>query len=303
MSSRKFILLGLWTVGIVAIAWGFRLRAASARARLDLLAAQKVHDRDVGEIQRLEKRNRVVADHIADLRAKPEAQAVPTTPTAQELLARTLVGQEKYRALLDDPQMMQLAKAGKRATVRFHYRELYRQLRLLPTQTAALEALLIEGLERREDVRIVADSLKKPMSDPDIRSLLDDEKRALESQERALLGPDAFQKLQTFVETAAGRALVNDVAEALTFSAAPLRADQRTKLLDLLKTYRPNEDGAAAAPVFHWDNLQAQAATFLTAPQRAELDSSIADAQYREKAQVYVKMLEDWIQRNAPKDR
>jgi hypothetical protein len=155
--------------------------------------------------------------------------------------------------------MMQLIKARRSASVRIQYRGLYRQLRLSQTQTAALEALLTEGFERQEDIRIVAASLKKPMSNPDIRSLLDDEKRALESQEQELLGPEAFRKLQTFEETAAGRALVNDVSEALTFSAAPLRADQKTKLLDLLKTYRTNEAGDdAVTPVFDWDDLQAQ---------------------------------------------
>jgi hypothetical protein len=304
MSSRKFILLGLWAVGIIAIALGLRLRAASVHARLDLLAAQKAHDRDVGEIQRLEKRNRVVADHITDLRAKPEAQAAPTTRTAQELLARTLSGKEKYRALLDDPRMRQLTNARRSAAVRIQYGELYHQLHLAPTQTAALEALLTEGRERQEDIRAAAAFLNEPMSSPDIRSLLDDEKRALENQEQALLGPEAFRKLQAFEGTAAGRDLVNDVAEALTFSANPLRADQKTKLLDLLKTYRTDEAGdAAVAPVFDWDELKAQAATFLTAPQRAELDSSIASAQCHRLTSEYGKMLQDWIQKNTPTDR
>ncbi|HEX2851880.1 MAG TPA: hypothetical protein VHO24_01490, partial [Opitutaceae bacterium] len=226
MNSRKLILLGLCVVGIVAIASGFRLRAASAQARVDLLAAQKAQDRERGEIQRLEKRNRVVADRVAELRAKPEAQAAPTTQTAQELLAKTLVGEEKRRALLDDPQITRLANASRNAWLRVHYRDLFRQLGLSPTQTAALEALLSEGQARKEDIRIIADSLRKPMSDPEIRSLLDDEKRALESQELALLGPEAFQKLKTFQETAPGRALVDDVAEALTFSADRLRVDQ-----------------------------------------------------------------------------
>jgi hypothetical protein len=304
MSNRRLTLFGLWVLGIIAVAWGFRLRAASAQARLDLFATQKANGPHVGEIQRLEKRNRVVADRVAELRAKPEAQAAPTTQTAQELLAKTLVGQKKYRALLDDPQMVQLTKATRSASVRIHYRELYRQLGLSPTQTVALEALLTEGLARKEDIRIVADALKKNMSDVDIRSLLDDEKRALESQEIALLGAEAFQRLQTFVETAPGRALVNDVAEALTFSADPLTADQKTKLLDLLKTYRNDEaDDHTVVPVFDWDELQSQAATFLTERQRAELGSSIAEVKYREGMRVYVNMLQDWVQRNAPKDR
>ena len=304
MNSRKFILLGLWAIGIIAVAWGFRLRTAAAHARLDLLAEQKARDRERAEIPRIEKRNRVVTARVAELRAKPEAQASPTTPTAQELLARTLVGQEKYRALLDDPQMMQLSKATRSASVRIHYRELFRELGLSPTQTAALEALLTEGIARNEDIRIVADSLKTSMSDPEIRSLLADEKRALESKELALLGPEAFQKLQTFRETAHGRALVDDVAEALTFSADRLRADQRTKLLDLLKTYRTNETGDdGVVPVFDWHGLQAQAATFLTERQRAELDSSIAAAKHRQAMRVYVNMLQDWVRRNAPRDR
>ncbi|HEX2853993.1 MAG TPA: hypothetical protein VHO24_12200, partial [Opitutaceae bacterium] len=68
--------------------------------------------------------------------------------------------------------------------------------------------------------------------------------------------------------------------------------------------YRTNEaDESAVVPVFDWDELQSQAATFLTERQRAELGSSIAGVKHREAMRVYVNMLQDWVHRNAPKDR
>lgn len=247
------------------------------------------------EIAAITKRNQVVEREAEDMRAQLQKPA-PVRSKSLKTVDDELAFWRREIALYLDPKMEELTSLRYRAWQHLAYLGWYRAMGFSAQKIANFESLLTEYQNRLVDINAAALPLKMEQTSPEIKALQEENKKQLEADELALLGEDGFKRLQDFKNGAEDRFVVNDVTGALLFTAQPLSADQNGKLLQVMSSSHgvlPSDD-IEDQGMIDWDRVQAQAATFLSSAQTAELASTVAGVKQRELDKKYGAMIHAW---------
>lgn len=310
IKNYTIVLLAVTTIAGAALAWNqyrelIKLRAASLSdsARADL--QKRLWD--------LEKRKNELEAEVADLRARggparmaeeenaslaaDEGQG-PGRPGPGRFNRRN--GFTNLATLLDNPEFNKLWTAQQKAGLDTRYAALFKSLNLSPADLDRFKSLLVEKQNALLDVvGAVRDQGLNPRNPDDraqIASLLQAAQAQVDSTIRQTLGDAQFSQYQNYEQTLPQRNLVNQLAQTLSYTGAPLQAYQVDQLVNILaaNTSAKNQAAgawmAAAGPMFVGalnsrnsppitDAAVAQAQSVLTPPQLAALQELQAQQQ------------------------
>lgn len=140
--------------------------------------------------------------------------------------------------LMKDPDFAEAWKIQQTARIEDRYGALFRQLNLPPDKLAALKALLIERENAGREVfaSAAASGLdpRKQENREELRKLSDDLRNEVNANIKATLGDNVYASLENYQATGPQRNAVNDFAEKLTYSGAPLSSAQSEQLTKIL---------------------------------------------------------------------
>ena len=310
MKNYIIALFFVTTIAGAALAWTqyrelLTLRAASLNdsSRADL---QK-------RLQDLEKRKNELEAEVADLRARGGA-AGPAEAEIAEASADDGRGPERpapgrfnrrngatnLATLLDNPEFNKLWTAQQKVGLDARYAALFKGLNLNPADLDKFKSLLVEKQNALFDVMGAArDQGLNPRNPGDraqIASLVQAAQAQADSAIRQTLGDASFSQYQGYEQTLPQRNLVNQLAQTLSYTGAPLQGYQVDQLVTILAANAPVSTPtagpwmAAAGPMnagpFNTrltppitDAAVAQAQSVLTPPQLAALQDLQAQQQ------------------------
>jgi hypothetical protein len=151
--------------------------------------------------------------------------------------------------VLESPEMRELLAVQQRAALDGRYAGLFKALRLSPDQLEQLKRLLVDKQNAMMDVMSAARRQGfRPGSHSDIATLVRNEQETIDGAIRDMLGTTAYEEYQEYERTAAQRAVVDQLANRLSYSDAPLTPDQAEALVDLLYAARTQSSAGPADP-------------------------------------------------------
>ena len=219
--------------------------AAAGTAAGALSAATKDRDALRRRIADLEKRAQTLQDEASDLREQARAvrAAPPASAGPRQMSFRTggPGGMPGPMLALESPEMRRLMAVGQRGQLDSRYAALFKSLGLPPAQLDKFKQLLFDKQNAALDVMAAARSqgLMGPDSHGQIQSLVQQANREVDDSIKGLLGDAAFQQFQQFDRTQPQRAIVDQLASRLSYTAAPLSAQQSEQLVQLLADTAP----------------------------------------------------------------
>lgn len=150
--------------------------------------------------------------------------------------------------MLADPELSALMLTQQKAGLDSRYAALFRQLGLDPKETEALKNLLAERQLARMEAGVMVRTEGLDRNDrTGMRELILDADNDVEAKLRGLLGPDNFNTLKTYEQSAGERMRVDRFALRLSYSAAPLQTYQSDALVQLLASVsQPRSPGRNA---------------------------------------------------------
>lgn len=257
-----------------ALHWRDAQAAFAAATQETERAAAQARDAQT-QLTALEEQVRHLEAALADSStSKPATSAKPVPSTAaNETRSRAASSQsaDASRAagrafLARHPELQQAAIDYHHSAMREMFGAFYRQRGFTEAQIEVFENNMMAGAGV---FRMITDSdgQRIPISTP---TFGDQAKRA--EEERALtelLGSDGVTALRQYLQQAPGRKLTAQLAGALSFTAAPLSADQAERLTAVV-----SEVSAAGTPVngrYNWNAIVARAQEILSPAQRDAL--------------------------------
>lgn len=251
MRHLPLIVVVLLLLGAVGLGWAqrtelLRLRdsqAAWAKEREDLR-------RKLWDMQR--DRNNAARGPAAT--AAGEANAAEASAPGPGTVAGPETGGRERRerpeggrmgALMDTPEVQQLMFMQQKAGLDGRYADLFRQLRLSPAELEKFKTLLVEKQTAVMDVFAAARSqgLGGREGREEIRQLMQGTQAEIDAQIQGLLGEAAYAQFQEYERTQPQRALVGQLEQRLSYSAAPLSPAQSDQLTRILAQNSPAEAG------------------------------------------------------------
>ena len=190
------------------------------------------------------------AADVAQARATARESAAVERAQLAALLAKDSGGASKQDeafellgALADTPEFQRLLALEQHGQVDAKYAALFRKLHLNPEDQARLESLLTDKQSAFADAMIAAHD--QGLTGQDARALANAVASATQKDINAsikdLLGPQGFSQYQNYDRTLPQRAVVDQLAQWLSYTAAPLTTGQQDRLVQTLAT-------TAAAP-------------------------------------------------------
>ena len=144
-------------------------------------------------------------------------------------------GAARFAELLADPEVASLMLSQRKATLDSRYAALFKQLGLSPEETEKLKTLLAERQMSRLETGVVARSEGVGRDDRStMRDLMQQSDADSDAQLQALLGPDRYNTLKTYEQTATQRSEVSDFATRLSYTATPLQDYQSSAMVQML---------------------------------------------------------------------
>jgi hypothetical protein len=253
IKNYLIILLAVTTVAGGALAWNqyrelVRWRAASLSdsARADL--QKRLWD--------LEKRKNELEAEVADLRARGgtagdaggESDAVagedaqgPGRPGPGRFNRRN--GFTNLATLLDNPEFNKLWTAQQKVGLDARYAALFKNLNLSPADLDKFKSLLVEKQNALMDVMAAARDQglnpRNPADRTQIAGLVQAAQAQVDSSIRQTLGDTQFTQYQNYEQTLPQRNVVNQLAQTLSYTGAPLQAYQIDQLVNILAANAP----------------------------------------------------------------
>lgn len=148
-------------------------------------------------------------------------------------------------ASLDSPETKRLLALQQRAQLDGQYAALFKSLNLPPEQLEQLKGLLVDRQSAAMDVLSAASAQGlNPLSSPEaIRDLARETQAKTEADIRALLGDNGFAQYQTYEQTQPQRAVADQLAQRLSYSATPLSEAQHEQVVQILAATSPTTGG------------------------------------------------------------
>lgn len=271
--TRLLVLfLGLTTATSVFYAYQQHRALRGAREAAAALDRERADLRE--QLRRHSRGDRVIdpsgtepatAEASATAAARAEAIAALPAPGAE---TPTENGPGRLPAFLENPEAQRLMGIQQRAALDQRYGDLFRLLNLPPAQLERFKDLLVERQTAAMDVLAAARSqgLNNRENRGEIRSLLEATQAEIDANIRALVGDTNFQRYQNYNQTQPQRAVVNRLAERLSYSSLPLSSQQSEQLVQMLAANSPGGSGPAIAPAVNFrTGAGAGAAVFLGA--------------------------------------
>lgn len=193
MKARPLILLAttvtagwlLWTAMVT--------HGASENLRARLAAGKESEARLVA---RLREKEQALATSLA----RPLPQPKVTATATRSPLTRPTSSSPGAHAY-DDPQLLNLFIASKKAELQEHYRALFERLNLSPAQRDAFKTALTAHTTREIDIAAAAHGRGLLETDPYIARLRSDSDRQLEAELAPLLGATGMADYKEFTRT------------------------------------------------------------------------------------------------------
>lgn len=246
LKSTLLVLFALTTVATGILAWqqNRSLRHAQVSSSDNDRAALKKR------LAEAEHRAHALQNELDALKARTNSEdgtndEPPTTASNDERRGRARGpgpggGSEAMMALLNDPKIMQLVSSHEKLMLDSRYASLFKSLlqggsgaNLSPEQLDNFKNLLVEKQNTERDVRMSAHA--EGVTDRSaISQLVKDAQSEVDAQIQSTLGPDGYAQYQQYEKTAPQRNLVNQVAQSLSYTNAPLTDSQNQKLVQIL---------------------------------------------------------------------
>ena len=186
---------------------------------------------------------RVASARSAETAAPDTATEDPNTDSTSPQDRRNAFrqrGAERFAELLANPEIASLLLSQRKAMLDTRYAALFKQLGLTPEETEKLKTLLAERQMGRMETGAVARAEGVSRSDGDtMRDLMKQSDQESDAQLQALLGPDRYNTLKTYEQTATQRSQVSQFATRLSYTAAPLQQYQSDAMVQVLAANPP----------------------------------------------------------------
>jgi len=211
-------------------------------------------------------------------------------------------GPEGFQALMNDPKVVQLMNSREKMMLDSRYASLFKSLlqggngaNMTPEQLDAFKNLLVEKQNTTRDVMMSARA--EGVTDRSaINQLVKTAQAELDTQIQSTLGADGYSQYQQFEKTAPQRNVVNQVAQSLSYTSAPLTDTQNQQLVQILannastdtnqrRNYGGGFGGGAGPTATVTDTAVSQAGGVLTPDQLAILVA----IQAQQKAQAAIR--------------
>ena len=150
-------------------------------------------------------------------------------------------------ASLDSPETKRLMALQQRAQLDGQYAGLFKALNLPPDQLEQFKTLLVDRQSAAMDVLSAAGAQGlNPLSSPEaIRDLARATQAQTDNEIRGLLGDAGFTQYQNYEQTQPQRAVADQLAQRLSYSATPLSEAQHDQVVQILASTSPttNDNG------------------------------------------------------------
>jgi hypothetical protein len=238
MDSKNIIIgaLILTTAAGGIYGWQQRRRANDLEAQAARFAAnapaKRAAPRPAGDAQQ----GSADSKKTAASKAKPP-EAPPDAPRVQMPSGTAL------RNLMQSPQAAQLIASQQRAMVESRYAPLFKSLDLPPDQLARFKNLLVEKQNAARDVMTVAREqgldMRNSADRSEIQQLIQQAQADVDNSIASVIGADKLAQYQSYDQTAPQRAVVNQVAQRLSYTSESLTPAQNDQLVALLAQSAP----------------------------------------------------------------
>lgn len=257
MRIQLILFLSLALAGATALAWHQWRELTELRA-VGLAGGDQSGLQ--AEIAALQARNRALQDELAAALAGRDAAATAGVPgdsgseegmsNAVALLER-LAGiaaadgpggsrrdedLELLAAMADLPEFQRMLALQQRGRVEEKYADLFRKLKLTPGELARLQTLLGDRQGAFADAMMAARA--QGLTGHEARELAGKVARTTQKEItesiKSLLGPEQFNRLQSYERTAPQRTAVDQLADRLSYTTDPLTPRQQERLVQTL---------------------------------------------------------------------
>ena len=147
---------------------------------------------------------------------------------------------------LDDPEIRRLMDLQRTANIKRQYSGFFKSAHLTPDQIAQFTQLMIERQNAANDVLVAATQQGiNPMQDPEeFRQMVSSAQIEVDSQIQSALGADTYAQFQSFQQAQGQRGVVNQLAQDLSLTDAPLTDAQRDQVTQIVA--QTNEKGGSS---------------------------------------------------------
>ena len=147
---------------------------------------------------------------------------------------------------LDDPEIRRLMDLQRTANIKRQYSGFFKSAHLTPDQIAQFTQLMIERQNAANDVLVAATQQGiNPMQDPEeFRQMVSSAQIEVDSQIQSAFGADTYAQFQSFQQAQGQRGVVNQLAQDLSLTDAPLTDAQRDQVTQIVA--QTNEKGGSS---------------------------------------------------------
>ncbi len=144
-------------------------------------------------------------------------------------------------SMMDRPDAARLMALQQKAQIDARYAALFKKLGLPPDKLAQLKSLLADKLAAPMDVMAAGsqqgiDPVRSPQ---EFRQLVQDTQTQIDDRIKALLDPGSYAMYQNYLQTEPQRAVINQLRQSLSYTAAPLTDVQADQLVQILASTAP----------------------------------------------------------------
>jgi hypothetical protein len=192
---------------------------------------------DVDDLNRQLKDSKALTEQLQDRLGKGSAGAVDATANAgakEEGGAKWMKGLAK---MFTDPEMRKSMRSQQMIGIRMMYGDITKELGLSPQDTEQLLELLTD---RQMDMAAAGMQSLDP-NDPNQannKDRLAENAKRYEDQIKAVLGEDKFKSLKSYEASMGDRFMLQQFEGQFGAAGAPLEANQKQQLLDLMREER-----------------------------------------------------------------
>jgi DNA-directed RNA polymerase subunit F len=285
-------ILSLVALGAAGLAWHQHHALTSLRAVHDITGESSDELRE--RLTQAEQRAHDLENELAALRApadhesnRGDAENNSPATTVDRTQAGPQRAPEQRRnttnplaSLAENPRFITLVNTDERARLDSRFSSLFKELTtsgtLTPQQVEVFKDLLVEKQNAVRDTRIAARANGITNRD-EVRKLTQSAQAEIDKQIQSQLGTAAYEYYKEFEQTQPQRAVVNQLAQRLSYSAAPLNDFQSRQLIKILADSAKTTTNAASSRggsgVRLNDEVIARAQPVLSAPQLEALQA------------------------------
>ena len=259
MRPQSLVTVGLCVVTLASLgiaAWEYHTVAAlRAEAGPDGGPAQWEQ-----RVKELTDRNRALEARLAQLKkgktgGKDGATAMAagaTGPAGSTVHLRENRGQEildLFSAMADVPEFQKLVALEQRGAIESRYAALFHRLHLQPEQQQALETLLADKQSAWADALLAAHDQGLTGRDAILaaRTVAEATRQNIDDSIKSMLGDQDYRQYQNYEHTLPQRETVNQLAQRLSYTNAPLTPKEQERLVQTLAVGTRQELAAAKA--------------------------------------------------------